>query len=154
MTARIETIRSGESGFALIETMIAIVIFSFAVLGLVGVQASMIGQSIDAKFRADAAYLANQLIGQMWVDRANLASYAHHPTGATVCHPTGTASAYANVTAWLNELEQALPGATAASQQITVTSAGGTSTVRVTVCWQRPQDNQVRNFVTTAQINN
>jgi len=142
----------------MIETMIAIVIFSFAVLGLVGVQAAMIGRSIDAKFRADAAYLANQIIGQMWVDRTNIASYAHRSTGGdgiSLCQPSGADSAAESVTAWLDEVGRALPGAADTVQQIAVTNnAGATNTVRVTICWQRPQDGQMRNFVTTAQINN
>jgi type IV pilus assembly protein PilV len=43
----------------LLEALIAILIFSFGILGLVGLQANAINLSTDAKYRADAALLAN-----------------------------------------------------------------------------------------------
>ena len=70
-----------QQGSVLLEALIAILIFSFGLLGLIGIQASAVGLSIDAKYRADAAYLANQIVSQMWVDRANMDTYAHHATG-------------------------------------------------------------------------
>jgi type IV pilus assembly protein PilV len=146
---------SDKRGSALIETLIAIVIFSLALLGLIGVQATMIGQSIDAKYRADAAYLANQIIAQMWVDRTNLAAYAHNPSGTTTCAPSGASTSNANALAWLAEVAQALPGAASTKHQIVVTAVSGTTTyttVQVTICWQRPQETSPHNFATTAQI--
>ena len=59
----------------LLEGLIAIVIFSLGVLAIVGMQASMVRASSDAKYRVDASFLANQKIGQMWGNRAALASY-------------------------------------------------------------------------------
>jgi type IV pilus assembly protein PilV len=56
-------------GVALVETLVAILIFSVGVLGLVGMQAAMTRAQGAGKFRADAANLANEVIGLMWVDR-------------------------------------------------------------------------------------
>ena len=47
-----------DRGFALIEALIAIVIFSLGALGLLGLQVSMMKATSGAKFRADAANLA------------------------------------------------------------------------------------------------
>lgn len=142
-----------QHGSALLEALIAVLIFSMGIIALMGLQAVSIKNSVDAKYRADAAYLANQIIGQMWVDRSNLDSYAHYPNGA-VCAPTGAASALAGVTAWLAQTTAALPGATGAKQQITVTTPlANTRQVTVTVCWQGPQEATPHNFVATAQIN-
>lgn len=142
-----------QQGSVLIEALIAVLIFSMGIIALMGLQAVSIKNSVDAKYRADAAYLANQIIGQMWVDRSNLDSYAHNPTGA-VCAPTVAASAHANVTAWLAQTAAALPGATGAKQQISVaTPLANTRQVTVTVCWQGPQEATPHNFVATAQIN-
>jgi type IV pilus assembly protein PilV len=145
-----------QHGSALLEALIAILIFSMGILALMGLLASSIKSSSDAKYRADAAYLANQLIGQMWVDRANIPlSYAHQPAGAAPCAPTGAASTNTNVTAWLAQVGNLLPGATAAIQQIFV--GGITSSlaypVTVTICWKAPRDITPHNFVATAQIN-
>lgn len=143
-----------QRGSVLLEALIAILIFSMGIIALMGLQAVSIKNSIDAKYRADAAYLANQIIGQMWVDRANLDNYAHRPTAGTLCSPTGTDSTNTNVTDWLTQVTAALPGATSAKQQISVTTPlAGTRQVTVTICWQGPQETIAHNFVVTAQIN-
>lgn len=142
-----------QRGSVLLEALIAILIFSMGIIALMGLQTVSIKNSIDAHYRAEAAYLAGQIVGQMWVDRSNLDSYAHYPNGA-VCAPAGAASALANVTAWLAQTAAALPGATAARQQISVTTPlANTRQVTVTVCWQGPQEATPHNFVATAQIN-
>jgi hypothetical protein len=41
--------------------------------------------------RSDAAFLADQIIGQVWSDRGNIANYNHLATG-TPCAPGGAAS--------------------------------------------------------------
>lgn len=148
-----------QRGLAFLEAMIAILIFSMGIIALIGLQAASIKNSIDAKYRADAAYLTNQIIGQMWVDRANLDDYAHKAGAGTVCAPGGTASANANVISWLNQFTTStsssyLPGATSAKQQISVTTPlANTRQVKVTVCWKGPQEPNYHNFVATAQIN-
>lgn len=142
-----------QHGSALLEALIAVLIFSMGIIALMGLQAVSIKNSIDAHYRAEAAYLANQIISQMWVDRSNLGAYAHYPTGAG-CAPTGASSTLVNVTNWLAQTTAALPGATGAKQQISVTTPlANTRQVTVTVCWQGPQEATPHNFVATAQIN-
>lgn len=144
-----------QHGSSLLEALIAILIFSVGILALVGLQAASIKNSSDAKYRADAAYLANQIIGQMWVDRGNIPLYAHNPVGPA-CNPTAAASANTNVTDWLAQTSTLLPGAASAKQQITVGALTASSAwpVTVTICWQGPQETTAHNFVATAQINN
>lgn len=57
--------RSKQSGVMLLEALIAILIFSLGILGVVGMQASAVKANRDAKYRADAGLLANELVGQM-----------------------------------------------------------------------------------------
>ena len=64
-----------QSGVALLEALVGILIFSIGILALMGLQAQSIRNTVEAKYRNEAAYLANQIIGQMWVDRANLSTY-------------------------------------------------------------------------------
>lgn len=59
-----------QRGFALIEVMVAILVFAFGVLGIVGLQASMVKGTTDAQYRATASYVAQQKIGEMWGDAA------------------------------------------------------------------------------------
>lgn len=51
----------------MLEGLIAILIFSMAILAVVGLQATAIAKGTESQYRADAAFLANQLIAQMWV---------------------------------------------------------------------------------------
>ena len=144
---------TSQQGSSLLEALVAILIFSMGVLALISLQAVSIKNSIDAKYRADASYLANQIVAQMWVDRSNIDSYGHYQTGA-VCAPfTGSASTYAKVTGWVTQVASLLPGAATNKTQIQVNTVGTTKQVKVTVCWQGPQETSAHNFVLTAQIN-
>ncbi len=150
-----------QAGAVLLEALVAILIFSMGIIALMGLQAVSIKSSIDAKYRADAAYLANQVIGQMWVDRANIDKYAHNPSGA-LCNFSGAASTYnpnmigvsAPNPGWLKQVADTLPGAASNFQQIIVTTpTANTRLVTVTVCWKAPQETIRHNFVATAEIN-
>ena len=132
----------------LLEAMIAILIFSFGILGLIGLQANAISLSTDAKYRADAALLANQLIGRLAVaDPAVAASFAHRPNGSTVCAPVGKNSTSSVLTGWLAEVNATLPNAGSAKQQVIVNTT--TKVVVITLCWQAPHGSQHRHTVTT-----
>jgi type IV pilus assembly protein PilV len=64
--------KSAQSGVALIEAMVAILLFSIGVLAVAGLQASMLKHTGDAKYRADASYIAQQRIGVLWSDLNNI----------------------------------------------------------------------------------
>ncbi|HWW04711.1 type IV pilus modification PilV family protein [Collimonas sp.] len=55
-----------QAGFALIEVLVAILIFSFGILGLVGLQAVTINNSISAEDRSQAALLSDNLVAMLW----------------------------------------------------------------------------------------
>jgi type IV pilus assembly protein PilV len=55
---------------ALIEALVSILIFSFGVLGLIGLQASAINFSVDAEDRNRAALFANEIASSMWLAAA------------------------------------------------------------------------------------
>jgi type IV pilus assembly protein PilV len=130
-----------QRGATLLEAMLGILIFSIGILALVGMQALAIRQVTDAKYRADASFLANEIIGEMWVNRANLASYAYGGTGSP---PSELAN-------WVTRVQSSLPGITATVNQPTVAVAG--TTVTVTIFWQPPGSPTVHNHVTVAHIN-
>lgn len=147
---------SAQRGATLLEVLVGILIFSLGILAIVGLQAVSIKGQSDAKYRADAAYLASQIIGFMWTDRANLANYAHRPTGGGAsCDPSGADSPLAstagsNMETWLANVAQALPGATPDVQQIIVDTGNA---VTVTICWRTPQENTWHNYRIATFIN-
>jgi type IV pilus assembly protein PilV len=71
-----------QGGVILIEALIGILIFSIGILALIGMQAAAMKNTTDAKYRSEAAFLANQIIGQMWADRTNLPKYNDGAGGA------------------------------------------------------------------------
>lgn len=56
-----------QAGSFLLEALIAILIVALGVLGSVGLLARSMQEVDDARWRGEAAYLANQLINEMWV---------------------------------------------------------------------------------------
>jgi type IV pilus assembly protein PilV len=107
-------------GAALIEALVGILIFSIGILGLVGLQATMTRAQGAAKYRADAAYLSSEVIGAMWVDKLNRASYATTP---------GTVCTYPRCAEWVNKVKADLPQA---QVQLSPDPSGAVS---LTVTW-------------------
>lgn len=129
----------------LLEALIGILIFSIGILALIGMQATAMRTTMDAKYRSEASFLANEIIGRMWVDRSNLADYA-----------TPAACPAAPSCAWIDRVETLLPNATGANApEIVVTTDPAllTNEITVTVRWQPPGDTTVSNHVAVTQIN-
>jgi type IV pilus assembly protein PilV len=112
-----------QQGVVLLESLIAILIFSLGVLGIVGLQAAMIKNTTDAKFRSEASYIAQQTIGQMWADPLTLPADLDAVVDISSQLPNGT-------------------------RLITQPVLGQ---FVVTVTWQQPGQDQ-HNFTTTASI--
>lgn len=64
-----------QQGIVLLEALIAILIFSFGILALVGLQAAMLKNTDDAKYRSEASYIAQQQLGFMWANPDNLSTF-------------------------------------------------------------------------------
>ncbi|MGH8649665.1 MAG: type IV pilus modification PilV family protein [Burkholderiales bacterium] len=140
-----------QRGATLLEALIGILIFSVGILALVGMQALAIKHMSDAKYRSDASFFANEIIGQMWVNRSlngvnQLPLYAYAGSGAPPVV----------IDNWVTSIQNALPGVTAAANRPIITVAGITvagATVTVTVRWQLPGGSDVHRHITMAYIN-
>jgi type IV pilus assembly protein PilV len=82
--------KSAQQGVVLIEVLVAILIFSIGVLAIVGLQATMVKNTADVKYRADASYIAQTRIGLMWADPGNLAGFLESNTDISDLLPNGT----------------------------------------------------------------
>jgi type IV pilus assembly protein PilV len=132
--------RSGQQGVMLIEALIAILLFSTGILAMIAMQGLAISYSADAKYRSDAAFFANELLGQIWVDRGNLANYVY---------PGGTAPALAT---WKGKIDGSLPGTAANPPVINVDALTGA--VDITIRWQAPNADSARSYRSVAIIVN
>jgi len=114
--------RTHGRGIALIEVLVAMLVFALGVLALVGLQGAMVRAQTDAKVRADAAYLASELIGKMWSDTTNFASFDDAGCeGQSACKE------------WQDKVALNLPGGEGA-----VAVDAGTGNVTVTITWSVP----------------
>lgn len=57
----------GQRGMTLIEVLIAVVLFSFGLIGLVALQARAVQHQMNAEDSNRAALLANEIVATMWV---------------------------------------------------------------------------------------
>lgn len=137
-----------QDGMMLIEALVAILIFSVGILGLIALQAHAINLSSDAQHRTDAALLANQLIGRLSVaNPAEATQFAHRPDGANMCAPSGSNSDHDAVQEWLTEVAATLPGAPADKQQVQIDTTN--NVLVLTICWEPHIGSQHRHTVTT-----
>ena len=67
MNKIVPTVRQ-QTGSFLLEALIGILIFAFGVLGIVGLQAHSLRVTNESQYRAEASYLANAVMSEMWTD--------------------------------------------------------------------------------------
>ena len=139
----------------MVESLIALLVFSIGVIGLISMQAAALGLSADAKSRSDASLLVDKIIGSMWADqRASLRSYIHQPEGSD-CNFYGDRSNNATVSSWIGTLAKPgtvrslLVGSLPRHEQIKVSAD---NVVTVTVCWRSAHDGATRHYSAVAQI--
>lgn len=121
----ISPLKSAQQGVVVIEAMIAILIFSFAVLGVIGLQASMIKNTSESKYRADASYIAQREIGLLWTDPGDIANSPE---------------------LGIHDISNLMPGG---SMDVVQLASGQ---IMVTVNWQAPGDPIMHNFTTVTNI--
>ncbi|HZV61158.1 MAG TPA: prepilin-type cleavage/methylation domain-containing protein [Methylophilaceae bacterium] len=113
-----------QEGVVILEVLIAILIFSMGILGLVGLQAAMIKNTAEANYRAEANYIAQQRLGSMWADITNMGNYLEEDTNISDLLPNG-------------------------SRTVTFPAVGQ---VRVVVTWQQPGETNEHNVTLNARI--
>ena len=125
----------GQAGSMLLEAFIAILIFSMGILAIVGMQASAIKNSADARYRSEASMLASELLEKMWVsDRTPATLQANFQGGAGTDGPAYTAW-HSN---WCSSVAPILPACDAYVPTVSVNPASGL--VSVTVRWKAPNE--------------
>lgn len=131
----------------ILEALIAILIFSFGILAIVALQAVSVKLAGDAKYRADASLVAEELLSQMWTsDRVPANMSANY----------GSVAAGAGYTAWVaNSVSTTLPGTVANPPIVVVDTSANTATTgttTITVRWQAPNEATPHSHIVTAQI--
>ena len=121
-------------GLSMIEVLVAVVLISFGILGLVSLQARAVQVSVSAEDSQRAALLANEIAATMWGEN-------------TVSLDAAVVEAWADRVA--DPAVAGLPNATGT----VVVDAGG-DVARVTVTWRAPHaaDGEENRYVTDIVI--
>ncbi|KQZ41428.1 hypothetical protein [Duganella sp. Root1480D1] len=112
-----------QDGIVLLEALAAILIFSFGILAFLWMQASATRQVTDSKYRLEASFAANQLLGDMWVHRDKWSDYIGD--------------------------NQAVPGLPNGKRTVAVQG----NTVTITINWKLPGESKDHKYQAVAQIN-
>ena len=67
---KVQKVIPRQAGFTLLEVLIAVVVLSFGVLGMVGLQAASLQANRDARLQAVAARLGQELVDMMGANRS------------------------------------------------------------------------------------
>jgi type IV pilus assembly protein PilV len=121
-----------SAGFSLIEVLMAVVLFSFGVLGVVGLQTAALRSHQEAQHQTTGLQLARELaemvrdnraVGARTLDNPYIGSFVAHtsggmgPAAASYCLAVGAACAQAqalasaHMTQWLDQVAHVLPAA-------------------------------------------
>jgi type IV pilus assembly protein PilV len=120
----------------LLEALIAILIFSIGILGVVGMQAMSVKQSTDARYRIEAALLAQQLLGRMWVSNRT-ATVLNTNFSSAACAASTTCTTY---NTWYASVASTLPGVAAVGATAPEVTVGSDGTVMIKLRWLAPGD--------------
>jgi type IV pilus assembly protein PilV len=125
--------RRGQVGMAMMEVLVSILIFSFGVLGLIGLQASAINLSVDAEDRNRAALFASDIVSTMWLNDSVTVTAAQLTTWQTnIANTAGTG----------------VPGGT-----VTITPVGGTTNAAdILITWTPLTDQAAQQRSLTTRV--
>ena len=133
---------SKQDGGFLLEALVAILLFSIGILGMVGLLGASTRATNDARYRSEAAYIANGMAADMWsLSAAQL---------DTEFGDGGT-----KLVAWQAKAASLLPSADTNPPIVDLTQPGlslQSRTVVVTVFWQLPGSTELHSYLLTAQI--
>jgi type IV pilus assembly protein PilV len=149
--------RGTARGFILLDALVAVLIFSVGIVGMVTLQGSAVQLTSSANYRLNAALAADQVISQMWA--SGLTTLQTNFNGSKK-------SGGAGYLAWMNNIDctsstamtGCLPGVPDNPPIIqvvpeTITNSQNTEyQVTVTVSWQAPGDSNAHSYVTVTDI--
>ncbi len=127
-----------EKGFFVLEVMIAMLVFGVGILGLLHVYTASIANNGDAQNRVTAAYLAQNIIGQMILDKGNLENYTK-----------GEGEAYE---AWKEDVNNSLLGGADNPPEITIEEVDGVKKATIKIYWKTTNNENVSKYETDTLI--
>lgn len=139
-----------QSGFTLLEVLVAMLVLSIGLLGLAGLMASSLRNNQSAYHSTQATWLAYDILDRMRANRAGALAGAYSaanalgsPAACSTAAPTGAIAAQ-DIAGWKNMIACALPAGDGS-----VVVDGTNRRVRVTVQWN---DSRATNGISNQQL--
>ena len=131
---------SRRIGSALIESLLAVLVFSVGLLSLLALLTATLKESDNARYRSEASLLATDLVSRMWSGERSLQSLRQRFTPA--------ADEYQR---WLERVRSTLPGITD-NQNLPELLIDDERTISLTLRWQIPSDTQQHQLVVVTRL--
>lgn len=131
-----------QTGSSLVESMIAIVILSFGVLGLARFQVNMLAQSTDALSRLAATAQAEELLAMVRIDVLNAHCYTVPADGAC-----GSTFAALQAQAWSTTAAKSIPGISSFAA-----SMPDANTFQVALAWNSKAFKETRSLQVSTDV--
>lgn len=147
--------RARTAGFALVEVMVAVLLFAIGILGIVGLQASMMQAQTDSKVRADAANLVDEVATLMW---SELSRGKPLPASINNVVQFKAAACAGDVTCngWLTKVQSTLPGGTLSDLSFDETNTNAADPafglVSVKLTWTLPNSTVAHSYSATFNL--
>lgn len=131
-----------QSGFTLLEILVAMLVMAIGLLGLAGLMTSSMRNNLSASHRTQATWMAYDIVDRMRANRASAVTggYVTAMGAAANCAPAATsvtATPAQDIAAWKNQLACALP---AGNGSIAVDT--NTKVATVLIQWNDSRGNQ------------
>jgi type IV pilus assembly protein PilV len=131
----------GQRGSSLIEGLLALVVFSIGLMGLLMLLSATLIDSGQARYRSEASFLASDLVARLWSGDRSLASLQSR-FGNTESDDYQT---------WLQRVQASLPGTSAAANQ-PVIEIDNERNVIITIGWQTPGETRSHRVVVSTRV--
>jgi type IV pilus assembly protein PilV len=123
---------NNQAGVLLIEVLVGMLVFMVGVLGLIGLQARSVTQSIDAQMRSQAAFVAQEFYARM----DNSLTVAARGAALATYRTAVTTAAPGVFTAWKSGvLQNTTAGLPNADATYDVVDENGSVALRLTITW-------------------
>jgi type IV pilus assembly protein PilV len=132
-----------QRGTSLIEVLVAMIVLSIGLLGLVGLQARLHVLQMESYQRAQALLLLHDMAGRIAINRSNAANYVTTSAlgGSSACPTTTGTRQQRDTTEWCNAIKGA--GETSGGSNVGAMVGGrgcieslGSNEYMITVAWQ------------------
>jgi len=136
-----------QNGGGLIEGLVSLTILSVGLLGMAGMQGTLIQEGSESRTRMQAGFLASSVLGMAAANPENVGCFIVNSAQSVACN---SPDAQAQAAGWTAQVNNALPGSATVPPTVDYEATSGKLTV--TLRWQMRGDATVHNFIAATQV--